>query len=61
MAHRQFVRKMTPSQARPFTWLVYIGNDCSRVEWVTCPIPDEDFVRRLLHLPANVPMLIGRA
>lgn len=60
MANRPFTRRMTPVTAEPMEWLVIIGDDCSRMEWVKCFIPDETYVRRLLGIPPNIPILVGR-
>ncbi len=59
MTH-QFTRKFTPSSTQVCTWLVLIGEDCALEREVVMSVPDESFVRRLLGLPKNIPILIGR-
>ena len=61
MARRPFTRRMTPGKGAPDTWLVYIGADCAREEWVTWPTPDEAYVRRVFRVPPDVPLIVGRA
>jgi len=61
MARRPFVRRMTPAQSTHPEWFVLIGADCAREEWVTWPIPDESYVRRVFRIPPDTPVLIGRA
>ena len=61
MARRSFTRRMTPGMAESPTWLVYIGADCAREEWVTWPTPDETYARRVFRVPPDVPVIIGRA
>lgn len=60
MAGRNFVRRFTPSRIEHFEWLVYEGYDCAREHRVSMSVPDENYVRRLLRIPDNVPILIGR-
>jgi hypothetical protein len=59
MASR-FTRRFTPALAEKPLWLVFVGTDCSTEHWVHMSIPDEDAVRRLLCIPKDVPILIGR-
>lgn len=56
---RMFTRRFTPTQAQPYTWLVLVGEDCLEQE-VSLMVPDESIVRRILGIPENVPILIGR-
>lgn len=60
MANRPFTRRFTPSQVQPFEWLVLVGNECALEHTVRMAVPDESFVRRLLRIPEEVPILIGR-
>jgi len=52
------VRRCTPSHARKDIWLVLVGHDCVEHE-VECLLPDENFIRRLLRLGPDVPILVG--
>lgn len=60
MANRPFTRKFTPSQTQPFEWLVLVGDECALEHLIRMSVPDESFVRRLLRIPDEVPILIGR-
>lgn len=56
----RFTRRTTPSLAEHPEWLVLVGDDC-REYWVQMCIPDEEAIRRRLHIRDDVPVLIGRA
>ena len=56
----RFTRRFTPARATGYRWFVIVGNDCERTEEVWAPVPDETYIRALLRVPADVPMLIGR-
>lgn len=60
MANRPFTRKFAPSQTQPYEWLVLVGDECAIEHTVRMPVPDEIFVRRLLRIAEEVPILIGR-
>lgn len=55
-----FTRRNTPPRAETIEWLVLVGDSC-REYWLQMCVPDEDFVRRQLCLPDDVPILIGCA
>ena len=56
---QKFTRRFTPNRSQPFTWLVLVGEECAEKE-ISLMVPDEAVVRRLLRIPWNVPILIGR-
>lgn len=61
MARRSFTRRMSSRRVQPYEWLVLVGDDGSREEWVYLTTPDVDYVRRKFGIPPDVPVLIGRA
>lgn len=52
---------MSPGMSDLPEWFVLIGEDCARQEWLKWPTPDETYARRVLRVPPEVPVLIGRA
>lgn len=60
MSQRCFVRKFTPAQSEPFEWLVLVGIDGALEYRVRMCVPDEGFVRRMLRIAEDTPILIGR-
>lgn len=57
---RTYTRRFTPARATGYCWFVIVGDDCERTEEVWATVPDETHFRRLLRIPADVPILIGR-
>jgi len=57
---RSFTRRFTPARATSYCWFVIIGDTCERTEEVWATVPDETFIRKLLRIPSDVPMLICR-
>ena len=53
-------RKFTPTRITHYEWLVLVGNDGATEHRVSMSVPDESFVRRLLRIPEEIPILIGR-
>lgn len=54
-------RKFTPTRINHPEWLVLVGNDGTVEHHVQMAVPDETFVRRLLNIRKEVPILIGPA
>ena len=47
-------------RATTFEWFVLVGQDCFAEFVIWLKLPDEEVVRRILGIPDNVPILIGR-
>lgn len=60
MARRPFTRRFTPSRIQTFEWLVLVGDDGGTEHRVMMQVPNENFVRRLLNIPKDTPILVGR-
>lgn len=60
MARQPFTRRSNPGRPATSEWLVLIGTECAEERMVSWPTPDETYVRRLLRIPEDTPILIGR-
>ena len=58
-SHKSFVRRFTPCAQPRFDWLVLVGGEL-REFMVVAQTPDEGYIRRLLQLPSDVDIVIGR-
>ncbi|HRK40892.1 MAG TPA: hypothetical protein PLN95_02340 [Candidatus Saccharibacteria bacterium] len=57
---QSFIRRFSPESAEPMEWLVLVGDDGAIEHLVRMCVPDEKYVRRLLRIAEEVPILIGR-
>jgi len=55
----KFTRHCTPARIQKYIWIVLVGQ-AAEVYEVECSLPDEGMIRRILHLDATVPILVGR-
>ncbi len=60
MSRNAYTRHVTLSMSAPLRWLVLVGVDCAIEHEVYLRVPDEAIVRRILRIPDDVPILIGR-